>query len=779
MTNPRICNEPLLVPADTSNTAYAAQVAYVQSYVAAAITTVAATNGSNATGTWPISVTGNAATASALASGVTIPVANGGTGLTSLTAGNYLNAASSTTLQQRTPAQVLSDIGALATTGTAAKATNVAGGGANQLVIQSAAGVTTFVSSANSSVLVTNSAGAPTWNTALPQNFFVPNPLNSVATNVTATGTTQSGAAILRGDYNVVKTVPAGSGVVLLAALMGLYVTVLNLGANPLLVYPTSGQTIDGQAVNLPVTVPVNGIMTFQATTAAGTAWYTTSNFAVNASALLGSVALTQIAQLPTTTLIGNGLATTGPAAAITLGAGLTLSTSNVLSATGVSSTGTLAGGAAGQVLYQSAANTTAFATAANNAVLVSSSSGVPAMSTTLPSGLTIPGRLSSVAPAVSANALTQSGGTPLTADYNVVTTASVTNNAVVLPASQVGNHVVVINNSGFAIQVFPQNGTSNKIDQLAANAGILLPINGWLEVDGVSATQWFSTLNASVNTSVLTGSIALTQIATIATKTLLANATAGTAAPTAVSLAASLTFTGTTLAVSNPMPSSYIDGALLSWNSVTSISVGTGNVYNPGLGGFQAITTAIASTLSGLSANTIYHVYLTGTLAAPTVTVSATPPAAPYSGTARTMTSNTSARYLGSIAIGATANNALSFLMTSQNAILYREKVANQRLLAGGVATTPTNVSLATLVPTTAQSVQMDFGNASTTITLSITTADMNFSAGTAGWINIGIAVAQVATIPYPSNGNVEYSYASTTTNGAYIDVMGYTFGR
>lgn len=42
----------------------------------------------------------------------TVTVPQGGTGLSSLTTGNYLRASSSTTLQQRTPAQVRSDIGA-------------------------------------------------------------------------------------------------------------------------------------------------------------------------------------------------------------------------------------------------------------------------------------------------------------------------------------------------------------------------------------------------------------------------------------------------------------------------------------------------------------------------------------------------------------------------------------------------------------------------------------------------------------------------------------------
>lgn len=52
--------------------------------------------------------------ASAITSG-TLAVARGGTGIASYTTGNYVRASAATTLEQRTPAQVLSDIGAAAT----------------------------------------------------------------------------------------------------------------------------------------------------------------------------------------------------------------------------------------------------------------------------------------------------------------------------------------------------------------------------------------------------------------------------------------------------------------------------------------------------------------------------------------------------------------------------------------------------------------------------------------------------------------------------------------
>ena len=54
------------------------------------------------------------------------------------------------------------------TTGNSATATNMQGGLANQLSYQTAPSVTGFISSANSSVLITNSSGVPSWSTTLP-----------------------------------------------------------------------------------------------------------------------------------------------------------------------------------------------------------------------------------------------------------------------------------------------------------------------------------------------------------------------------------------------------------------------------------------------------------------------------------------------------------------------------------------------------------------------------------------------------------------------------------
>ena len=98
----------------------------------------------------------------------TLAVARGGTGLSSYTTGNYINASGATTLQQRTPAQVLSDIG----------------------------GAPLASPSFTGNVVSAGSISATSGNITSPQNF-----LTSTANVVVAPGS--SGNVILR---------PAGAG---------------------------------------------------------------------------------------------------------------------------------------------------------------------------------------------------------------------------------------------------------------------------------------------------------------------------------------------------------------------------------------------------------------------------------------------------------------------------------------------------------------------------------------------------------------------------------------
>ena len=82
----------------------------------------------------------------------------------------------------------------------------------------------------------------------------------STVTGISAAGATQGTATALLSDVNNVTTVAAGSGVILTTTAVGSYITVLNSGANALLVYPPVGGTIDGQATNTPISIPVSQV---------------------------------------------------------------------------------------------------------------------------------------------------------------------------------------------------------------------------------------------------------------------------------------------------------------------------------------------------------------------------------------------------------------------------------------------------------------------------------------------------------------------------------------
>jgi len=113
-------------------------------------------------------------------------------------------------------------------------------------------------------------------------------------------------------------------------------------------------------------------------------------------------------------------------------------------------------GGSANQILYQSAVNSTSYIAAANNAVLVSGATGIPTMSTTLPTGLSIPNALSSVSATISAAGTTQGTATTLTSDMNVITTVAATSAlTVIMPAQAAGKSFTLILVPGAYVMAF------------------------------------------------------------------------------------------------------------------------------------------------------------------------------------------------------------------------------------------------------------------------------------------------------------------------------------
>ena len=98
--------------------------------------------------------------------------------------------------------------------------------------------------------------------------------INKIATaGISAAGATQGSATGLTTSYNEVTIVAPSEGVRLPPPTTGgLRTVIVNQGANPLLVYPDTGHTIDNNAVNAPITVGVGETMTLQASST--TQWY-------------------------------------------------------------------------------------------------------------------------------------------------------------------------------------------------------------------------------------------------------------------------------------------------------------------------------------------------------------------------------------------------------------------------------------------------------------------------------------------------------------------------
>lgn len=133
-----------------------------------------------------------------------------------------------------------------------------------------------------------------------------------------------------------------------------------------------------------------------------------------------------------------------------------------------------------------------------------------------------------------------------------------------------------------------------------------------------------------------------------------------------------------------------------LSWTSTTSITVGTGSIYNPIDSKVETISSPIVSSPT-ITSSTWYYVYLaTG---GASVVVSTSAPTR-YQGTAWQDSSNR--RYLGCFLTDA-SGNIFNFQKVG-NRVRYRTNVntALHQVLSAGAATSSTSVSCAGVIPAT-----------------------------------------------------------------------------
>jgi hypothetical protein len=154
-----------------------------------------------------------------------------------------------------------------------------------------------------------------------------------------------------------------------------------------------------------------------------------------------------------------------------------------------------------------------------------------------------------------------------------------------------------------------------------------------------------------------------------------------------------------------NLLPSGYIDGLKMVWVSGTALTVTTGSAYIPSLGKVIRATSDIAKTGLTLTASTWYHVYLYDNAGTPDVEIVTAAPAAPYNGTARAKTGDTSRRYVGSVKTDASGNIFGFTHDATVGLVHYRDlSTTGFRIVAIGAATTDTTVSASSVVPITSR---------------------------------------------------------------------------
>ncbi|WP_227235436.1 phage tail protein [Pseudomonas sp. IAC-BECa141] len=213
-----------------------------------------------------------------------------------------------------------------------------------------------------------------------------------------------------------------------------------------------------------------------------------------------------------------------------------------------------------------------------------------------------------------------------------------------------------------------------------------------------------------------------------------------------------------------------YIDGLNPIWNSATSITVDSGTAYIPG--STKALRVSAPLTLSGLSltANTWYYLYLFETTGVATIELVTTAPSAPYFGTARTKTGDSSRRFIAAVRCGA---SGLRPFLLSGGALIYTEDASTTLALSGGTATSATSVSCSSFIPPTTQRCILTLYGPPSGGTLIVGYANtieiLSCPAGTRYQADTLCSVVQT----------VNYRHVTAVTGGSSIGVRGYGLER
>lgn len=225
---------------------------------------------------------------------------------------------------------------------------------------------------------------------------------------------------------------------------------------------------------------------------------------------------------------------------------------------------------------------------------------------------------------------------------------------------------------------------------------------------------------------------------------------------------------------------SGYLTGLNLVRNSTSSISLGTGAAYIESAGDILAVPTTI--TLSGLAltGSTWYHIYLYNNAGTPAIELVTTTPAAPFMGTARSKTGDTSRRYVGSVRTAA-SGSVFNFVHTG-NRVSYREHQADTpfSILFGGAATTATAIDCAGPVPVTGTHLIAQFTDASAGGITRVANPDGGTVAATHNQLTLAFGTSVYAVMSLSAARTLAYVRTDAPSSSNFIiRATGYLFER
>lgn len=224
--------------------------------------------------------------------------------------------------------------------------------------------------------------------------------------------------------------------------------------------------------------------------------------------------------------------------------------------------------------------------------------------------------------------------------------------------------------------------------------------------------------------------------------------------------------------------PPGYIDGLKMQWVSANALTVTSGAAYIPSLGRVLRVPASIAKAGLALAASTWYHVYLWLNGANADVEIVTAVPAAPYVGTARAKTGDTSRRYVGSILTDA-SSQIIPFAMNGMRISYVPPAGATgtvpYRILSAGAATSVTAVAGSGIIPITSQLGQLRIQNNGSSA------AGVGPGAPFSNAITTGPGSNNAPWVLDCASGTDQsFVYFNTTSGGSlFIDVTGYIYER